>query len=135
MNRRHFLITSAALAALPAATLAQMAPEGWLDYEPGLIEKLLGEGKTVFVDYSASWCSTCKAQERVITEIRAETDKYESMVFVRVDWDEYGRAKVTTSRKIPRRSTLLVLKGNQELGRIVAGTSRADIQALMDKGV
>jgi thiol-disulfide isomerase/thioredoxin len=135
MNRRHFLITSAALTVLPMAANAQMAPDGWLDYEPGLIQSLLNEGKTVFVDYSASWCSTCKAQERAIEGIRASTDKYESMVYVRVDWDEFGRHAVTTSRKIPRRSTLLVLKGSEELGRIVAGTRVADIEALMNLGL
>ncbi len=135
MNRRHFLITSAALASLPMAANAQMAPEGWLDYEPGLIQSLLNEGKTVFVDYSATWCSTCKAQERVLEQLRAGTDKYEDMTFVRVDWDEYGRHAVTTSRKIPRRSTLIVLRGSEELGRIVAGTRVKDIQALMELGI
>lgn len=135
MNRRHFLTTTAAITLLPMAGFAQIAPEGWLDYEPDLIEKLLDEGKTVFVDYSATWCSTCKAQERAIANIRAESTKYETMVFVRVDWDEFGRHKVTTSRKIPRRSTLLVLRGDQELGRIVANTRQTDIQTLMDLGV
>ncbi len=134
MNRRHFLITATALTTLPIALSAQMAPEGWLDYQPGMIKSLLAEGKTVFVDYSASWCSTCKAQERAVTAIRADSDAYETMSYVRVDWDEYGRHTVTTSRKIPRRSTLLVLRGDAELGRIVAGTRQADIQALMDLG-
>jgi len=31
----------------------------------------------------------------------------------------------------PGRSTLVAQKGRQELGRLVAGTSRADIQALL----
>jgi len=116
--------------------LAAFASEGWQEYEPGLIMKLLGEGKTVFVDYSATWCSTCKAQERVIEGLRGKNPAYDSaMAFVRVDWDTYGRHEVTTSRKIPRRSTLLVLKGDQELGRIVAGTRKADIQTLMDLGL
>jgi len=135
MNRRHFLAASTALVAMPLAANAQMALEGWEDYTPGLIQNLLDEGKTVFVDYSASWCSTCKTQERAIEGLRASTDKYESMVFVRVDWDDYGRHEVTTSRKIPRRSTLLVLRGSEELGRIVAGTRVADIESLMDLGV
>ena len=135
MNRRHFLATTAALVAMPLAANAQMAPEGWQDYTPGLIQSLLDEGKTVFVDYSASWCSTCKSQERAIEGLRAGTDKYESMVFVRVDWDDFGRHSVTTSRKIPRRSTLLVLRGSEELGRIVAGTRVTDIKALMNLGV
>jgi thioredoxin 1 len=135
MNRRQFLVTSAALTMLPMYANAQTAPKGWIEYEPGLIQSLLNEGKTVFVDYSATWCSTCKAQERTISGIRAITDKFETMVFVRVDWDDYGRHAVTTSRKIPRRSTLLVLRGDDELGRIVAGTRKKDILALMEMGV
>lgn len=135
MKRRQFLIASAALAALPMGTSAQVAPEGWLEYEPGLVQSLLNEGKTVFVDYSAVWCSTCKVQKRKITSIRANSDKYESMVFVHVDWDEYGRHAITTDRKVPRRSTLLVLRGSEELGRLVAGTKMSDIEALMNLGV
>lgn len=133
MNRRQFILSTTALAAVPFA--ASAGEQTWQQYEPGLIQSLLNEGKTVFVDYSATWCSTCAAQERAITQIRGNTDKYDEMVFVRVDWDEYGRHAVTTSRKIPRRSTLLVLRGSEELGRIVAGTRLADIKALMDLGV
>ena len=57
------------------------------------------------------------------------------MIFVRVDWDKYGQDDVAVFRNIPRRSTLTVLKGEDELGRIVAGTSESDIKALMDKGL
>ena len=42
---------------------------------------------------------------------------------------------VTTSRNIPRRSTLIVLRGSEELGRIVAGTRKSDIKTLMDLGL
>lgn len=117
-----------------------MAPVAWagqtLDYSPGLIEKALGQGKTVFVDYAASWCSTCARQERVISALRAENPAYDkAMIFVRVDWDDFKRHEVTSSRNIPRRSTLIVLQGNNELGRIVAGTGKNDIKALMDKGL
>jgi thioredoxin 1 len=40
---------------------------------------------------------------------------------------------VTTSRKIPRRSTLVLIKGGEEVGRLVAVTSQAQIKALLDK--
>ena len=58
-----------------------------------------------------------------------------AMSFVRVDWDDYKKHDVTTSRKIPRRSTLLLLRADEELGRIVAGTATQDIKALMDKAL
>ncbi|MEP1768220.1 MAG: thioredoxin family protein [Sulfitobacter sp.] len=132
MNRRDFLAAAAALAVAPFA--AQAA--GSKTYTPGVIEKALSEGKTVFVDYSATWCSTCKRQERVINELRADNPAYDaSMTFVKVDWDDFGGHKVTTSRNIPRRSTLLVLRGDAELGRIVAGTAKSQIKALMDTGL
>ncbi len=133
MNRRHFLITTTALVAMP---IAAFAAGEWINYKRGVIQSLLDEGKTVLVDYSAVWCSTCKAQERVLNDLRDMNPAYDdAMVFVRVDWDDYGRHAVTTSRKIPRRSTLLVLRGSEELGRIVAGTRVADIEALLDLGL
>lgn len=133
MNRRQFLITSAAAALVPAAA---MAGKNFIDYTPGVIDAALAEGKTVFVDYSATWCGTCKRQERVIESLRGANPAYdEAMMFVRVDWDDYGKHEVSVFRNIPRRSTLIVLRGDDELGRVVAGTSESDIKALMDTGL
>lgn len=136
MNRRDFVrLTGAVSVVLPFATIAR-AGSGMIDYTPGLVEEALADGQTVFVDYSASWCGTCARQERVINQLRAENTGYDqAMTFVRVDWDAFKAHPVTTSRNIPRRSTLLVLRGEEELGRVVAGTSVAQIKALMDKGL
>ena len=57
------------------------------------------------------------------------------MSFIRVDWDTYGTGELAQSLQIPRRSTLVLLRGEAELGRIVAGTSRSAIQELMDLGL
>jgi thioredoxin 1 len=104
-----------------------------LDYTPGLVTERLVAGDTVFLDFKASWCTTCAAQERVITALKAENPAYEAAItFINVDWDTYADDALTVSLNIPRRSTLVVLRGDQELGRIVAGTSRDDIRALMD---
>ncbi|MGP6087310.1 thioredoxin family protein [Antarctobacter jejuensis] len=128
MDRRHFLTLTAAASALPFATFA--AP---LDYAPGLVTKHLKKGDTVFLDFKADWCSTCAAQERVIKALKAENPAYEQHItFINVDWDAHSNAKLTKSLRIPRRSTLVVLKGENELGRIVAQTSRASIKGLMD---
>ena len=130
MNRRIFLVSTGALAISP---LALHAATGFVDYTPGLIERELAAGKTLLVDYAADWCGTCKRQERVINALRAEDPAYDAaMTFVRVDWDDYGRHEVTTSRNVPRRSTLIVLRGDAELGRIVAGTSESQIKGLLD---
>lgn len=133
MKRREFFLSAAALSLLPGLALAAGDTK---DYAPGLIADALARGETVFVDFAADWCSTCARQERVIGSLRGQNPAYDkAMTFVRVDWDQFKSHEVTKSRNIPRRSTLIVLKGDQELGRVVAGTSEADIKALLDLGL
>ena len=128
MHRRDFLLLSGAATLLPFA--AQAAA---LDYTPGLVKDRLAKGETVFVDFKASWCSTCAAQERVITALKQENPEYAARItFVNVDWDAHGKGALAKELRIPRRSTLVVLKGDKELGRIVAQTGKAEIKALMD---
>ncbi len=133
MDRRNFL----ALSAAASAAFALPASAGQtLDYTPGLVDAQLAAGKTVMLDFAASWCSTCAAQERVIGALKSENAAYEANnVFIRVDWDAFRRAEITLRLAIPRRSTLVVLKGDAELGRIVAGTGRAQIKQLMDSAL
>lgn len=129
MKRREFMGLAAATALLPIAARASET----LDYTPGLVRERLAAGETVFIDFKASWCTTCRAQERVIGQLRAENTAYDDAItFINVDWDEYGRGELANELNIPRRSTLVVMKGEEELGRVVARTSRSDIQALMD---
>ncbi|MEM9522665.1 MAG: thioredoxin family protein [Pseudomonadota bacterium] len=132
MHRRSFLAAAVALGLAPVS----VAAGEFVDYAPGVIKAALDDGKTVFVDYSAKWCSTCARQARVIEALRSADPTYDAaMEFVKVDWDTYQNHDVTTSRGIPRRSTLIVLRGDDELGRIIAGTSENDIKALMSKGL
>jgi thiol-disulfide isomerase/thioredoxin len=131
MHRRDFLLLTATVSLAPALVRA-----AGVDYTPGLVDRELAAGKTLFVDFAASWCSTCAAQERVIGALRAENPAYDAaLTFVRVDWDLYAGDPLTQRLNIPRRSTLVVLKGDAEIGRIVAGTRRDEIRALMDAGV
>jgi thiol-disulfide isomerase/thioredoxin len=128
MKRRDFLALSAATLTLPQAALASA-----IDYTPGLVDQRLDAGETVFLDFKASWCGTCKAQEKVINALKSENPAYEANVtFINIDWDTYSKADLTRRLQIPRRSTLVVLRGDQELGRVVADTSRDGIKSLMD---
>jgi thioredoxin 1 len=137
MLRRSFTIGLLAVLTqinLPVPTGS--ANEGMIDYSVGDIKKALTNDETVFVDYSAEWCGTCKRQKRIIEKLRSQNPEYNAAItFVTVDWDLFRSDEVTTSRNIPRRSTLIVLKGDKELGRIVAGTSESDIRELMDIGL
>ena len=128
MNRRDFILATAAV------TLAMpLMAEAAVDYTPDLLKAELAAGKTVFLDFKATWCSTCAAQGRAIKGLQAGNPGYEKAItFITVDWDTWGDGDLVKQLNIPRRSTLVVLKGDKELGRIVAGTAKAEIKALMD---
>lgn len=53
MQRRHFMgMTAAAAVAMPVAALAG---QELIPYTPEVLKSALSEGKTVFLDYYASW--------------------------------------------------------------------------------
>ena len=130
MDRRVFLLASgAALVAAPALAASGTA------YKPGMVKQKLAKGEVVFLDFYTDWCTTCAAQQRAISALKAEHPEYEAISFVSVDWDKYSKSELARSLKIPRRSTLVVLTKDGEVGRIVAGTRKGDIKALMDKAL
>jgi len=132
LTRRSMMILGSASLLLAG----RAAHASYVDYTPGLVTDRLAAGETLFVDFYAPWCGTCRTQERHIEALRDENPAYDqAMSFIRVDWDTHGTGALAQSLNIPRRSTLVLLRGEQELGRIVAGTSRADIQALMNLGL
>ena len=84
MNRRTFISVLTGLVLMSGMSFANES----IVYTPGLIKERLSAGETLFVDYSATWCSTCKRQEKILNEIRKNNSFYdEKMTFVKIDWD------------------------------------------------
>ena len=133
MNRREML-TGATVAALTMVPMTASAET--IKYLPGLVKQRLAAGETVLVAYHARWCSTCAAQGRVIDALKASNPAYDQEItFVEADWDQHGRTGLARELRIPRRSTLVLLRGDQELGRLVADTREDAIRNLLDSAL
>jgi thiol:disulfide interchange protein len=104
-------------------------------YSPAAYQGLQASGTPFLIDFYATWCSTCRAQERVIDELRAENPAYAAIPILRVDWDQHGNGQLVRELGIPRRSTLVIMKGGDELGRLVAQTGKGKITELLDLAI
>lgn len=132
MDRRTLLSLSGALmVTLPLPVWAAPQP-----YAPGLAEAAMQRGERIVLMFSADWCSTCRRQERIINALRAADPRIDAgLTVIRVDWDQYGDGDLARRFAVPRRSTLIALRGEQELDRIVAGTGEAAIRALFERAM
>ena len=52
-----------------------------------------------------------------------------------MDWDKYSKAPIAKKYKVPYQSTLVMISGTGEIGRVVAQTSKKMIKGLLDKAL
>ncbi len=55
---------------------------------------------------------------------------YKAVKVITVDWDTFKSAPIVEELDIPRRSTLVMFKDGEEVGRVVAQTSAKAIEPL-----
>ncbi len=72
----------------PPASAGQAASDGSVAFSPERLENLRGEQRTVFVNMTADWCVTCKANERRLfsTEAFHGALAARDAVYVKGDW-------------------------------------------------
>ena len=66
----------------------QMTEDGWFRYSPALIEDFARAKRTVFIDATADWCLTCKANEAAVLnrdDFRRAMDSL-NVALVKADW-------------------------------------------------
>ena len=127
MRFHRWIRGAAVLAALAVFAPVSMAwPLDWPAFTREAFSAAQSEGKTIVVFVSADWCSTCRAQEPGLLEATSRPEHQGYELFL-VDYDT--QKDVMRELGVPVRSTILVYRGPQEVGRIVSDSS---IDAIVD---
>ena len=72
----------------------------------------------------------------MLKALRASSPKYnEAIRFILVDWDTYKNDAIARDYNVRNRSTLIMLKGGQELGRVSFSSSRGAIEPLFEAAI
>ncbi len=121
------LSLAAALASSGMALAAETKP-----FTPAALEAAQASGKPILVEVSAPWCPVCKAQKPILSGLLADP-KYADLVAFDIDFDSQKAAWKKLG--VNSQSTLIVYRGSTEKGRTVGDTSKAGIQALIDKAL
>lgn len=66
----------------------QVLEDGWYRYSPQLVAEFAKAGRTIFIDATADWCLTCKANEAAVLSDKELLQKLDSAGVVRMkaDW-------------------------------------------------
>ena len=130
MQRRDFmLLTAAVTLATPMAFAANATV-----YSPELVAAELAAGKTVVLDFTASWCISCQSQGRAIRALRDANPAYDKTItVVDVDWDTYKNPALTEKYGITSRGSLVFLRGDKVITQTYTHSSKADLKAMFDQ--
>jgi thioredoxin 1 len=101
-------------------------------YSQAEIDNLVAEGKPMLLDIRADWCTVCAAQAPVLRELLGQS-KYKDLVMFTIDFDH--DTALLKAYHVDYQSTLIVLKGRQEVTRSVGDTSRESIEHLLSNVV
>ncbi|MGB7373991.1 thioredoxin family protein [Pontixanthobacter sp.] len=124
---KKLLSLIAAFAALFALTPVAAAPP-WTNYTDMSFARAQSAGKTILVDVHAAWCPTCKAQQPILNELRADS-RLKDVVFFKVDFD--SDKSFLRANNIPRQSTIVVFQGKKETARSIAETNRKRLRGVV----
>jgi thiol-disulfide isomerase/thioredoxin len=125
------ILSCIATVTMLAVTTGLLAGEA-RPYDREVFTKAQMEGKTVLVDFHATWCPVCKKQAAALPQVLKE-EQFKDVVALTADYDMEKELK--KQLKVSGQATLVVFKGEKEVAREQGITSASAISKLLAKGL
>lgn len=128
------MITRRIFAAIAIAVVAALAVPALAAtrFTPAALAEAQKAGKSILVEVSAPWCPVCKAQKVVLGEL-SKQPRFKNIVKLEVDFDT--QKDVLKTLNVRMQSTLIVYKGDKEMGRLAYDAKKESIEALLAKAL
>lgn len=111
---------------------AVMALAGETTFDQRKFDTALAAGGPVIVDFSASWCPTCKAQRPIVVGLMAQPRFKDIDLFV-ADYDKEVALK--RAMRITQQSTFVVFRNGKEVTRSTGQTDKDVLTAVFQKAL
>ncbi|MBX9938017.1 MAG: thioredoxin family protein [Candidatus Obscuribacterales bacterium] len=94
----------AALAGQSKANVAEEIGSIWQPYSVDSLDKAISQGQTVFLDFTANWCLTCKVNETTVISSPEVLSKFKELkvVTMKADWTKQDAAVTQLLKKFGR---------------------------------
>ena len=93
-------------------------------YSPEAFAAARKTGRAVVLVFHADWCPTCQKQDRSLEKLSSDP-ALKDLLVLKVDYD--NSEDLQRELKVSRQSTLVVVKGTQEIGRKVGITKESEL--------
>ncbi len=124
------LAAISAVVTLAGSFAAHAATNDPMDFNEAAFDKAQKLGEPILIDVYATWCDVCKRQIAILDKLR-QTSKYSSLVTFKINYDT--QKDLMRKFKTTVQSTLILYRGETEVGRSVGETQPEWIDDLLSK--
>jgi len=96
-------------------------------YSPDALAAARKDGGPVALHFHASWCPTCRAQEKVFNDFKPDASL--TLPLLVVDYDKERALKQKLG--VRTQSTVIVYRGDKETARVAGETDPAKLKAAL----